>query len=224
MCGRYAFYSPAEAVRQYFSVDSELDLQPRYNITPTQDVPVIRRRDGGRELVLLHWGLVPFWAKEKSIGNRMINARAETVAEKPSFRNALKSRRCLVLANGFYEWQKTSAAKRWDQLCLIIAHHQEASPTPAWSGKWRSVTLYGMSAASRFDRTLYQLPRPASHAEVFVGSHPAQGHGFKPSVACVSAFARGRGRRLLYPGERYLSGLHWRSGWRGPTGLGMRTQ
>ena len=132
MCGRYAFYSPAEAVRQFFSVDSELDLRPRYNITPTQDVPVIRRRDGSKELVLLHWGLVPFWAKEKSIGNRMINARAETVAEKPSFRNALKSRRCLVLANGFYEWQKTDGAKQPHYICM-----QDERPM-AFAGLWES--------------------------------------------------------------------------------------
>ena len=132
MCGRYAFYSPAEAVRQYFAVDSELDLQPRYNIAPTQVVPVIRQRDGSKEMVLLHWGLVPFWAQEKSIGNRMINARAETVAEKPSFRNALKSRRCLVLANGFYEWQETGAAKQPHYICM-----QDQRPM-AFAGLWES--------------------------------------------------------------------------------------
>lgn len=132
MCGRYAFFSPAEAVRQYFAVDCELDLPPRYNIAPTQAVPVIRQRDGSKELVLLHWGLVPFWAKEKSIGNRMINARAETVAEKPSFRNALKSRRCLVLANGFYEWQKTGAAKQPHYICM-----RDQRPM-AFAGLWES--------------------------------------------------------------------------------------
>jgi len=132
MCGRYAFYSPAEAVKKYFSVDTDLELKPRYNITPTQDVPVIWRRDDTSELVMLHWGLVPFWAKEKSIGNRMINARAETVADKPSFRNALKSKRCLVLANGFYEWKKTDAAKQPYFICM-----KDQRPM-ALAGLWES--------------------------------------------------------------------------------------
>ncbi|HSG97830.1 MAG TPA: SOS response-associated peptidase [Woeseiaceae bacterium] len=112
MCGRFAFYSPAEAAAALFGVDAVPDLEPRYNIAPTQDIAAIRNsKEGGREFVLLRWGLVPFWAKDPSIGNRMINARAETVAEKPSYRNAYKHRRCLVLADGFYEWQRGGDVK-----------------------------------------------------------------------------------------------------------------
>ena len=83
-----------------------LNLPPRYNVAPTQDVPAVRLRAGARELALLRWGLIPAWAKDPSIGLRMINARAETVAEKPSFRSALAKRRCLIVADGFFEWQK----------------------------------------------------------------------------------------------------------------------
>ncbi len=112
MCGRFAFYSPAEAAAALFGVAAAPDLKPRYNIAPTQDIAAIRNsKDGGREFALLRWGLVPFWAKDPSIGNRMINARAETVAEKPSYRNAYKHRRCLVLADGFYEWQRGGDVK-----------------------------------------------------------------------------------------------------------------
>jgi len=112
MCGRFAFYSPVEAAAALFGVDASLDIKPRYNIAPTQDIAAIRNdKDGERELVMLRWGLVPFWAKDPSIGNRMINARAETVAEKPSYRNAYKHRRCLVLADGFYEWQRQGETK-----------------------------------------------------------------------------------------------------------------
>jgi len=159
MCGRYAFYSPAEAVRQYFSIDNELDLQARYNIAPSQDVPVIRRRDGGKELVLLHWGLVPSWAKEKSIGNRMINARAETVAEKPSFRNALKNRRCLVLANGFYEWQKTGAAKQPYYISI-----QDQRPM-AFAGLWESWDKGGdpLESCTIITTTANRLVAPIHH-------------------------------------------------------------
>ena len=112
MCGRFAFYSPTEAAAALFGVSGSLDVEPRYNIAPTQYVAAIRNdKDGERELVMLRWGLVPFWAKDPSIGNRMINARAETVAEKPSYRNAYKHRRCIVLADGFYEWQKQGSTK-----------------------------------------------------------------------------------------------------------------
>jgi putative SOS response-associated peptidase YedK len=109
MCGRYAFFSPHEAVLGYFELpDSTAPLEPRFNIAPTQQVAAVRAiAGGGRELALLHWGLVPPWAKERSIGSRMINARAETLREKPSFRIPFDQRRCLVLADGYYEWQVT---------------------------------------------------------------------------------------------------------------------
>jgi putative SOS response-associated peptidase YedK len=112
MCGRFAFYSPSEATAALFGVRSSVAVVPRYNIAPTQYIAAIRRDDDHQpELVMLRWGLVPFWAKDPSIGNRMINARAETVAEKPSFRNAYRSRRCLILADGFYEWRKEGEQK-----------------------------------------------------------------------------------------------------------------
>lgn len=112
MCGRFAFYSPSEATASLFGATSSVEVEPRYNIAPTQYIAAIREDEqDAREVVMLRWGLVPFWAKDPSIGNRMINARAETVAEKPSFRNAYKKRRCLVLADGFYEWRKEGDAK-----------------------------------------------------------------------------------------------------------------
>ena len=111
MCGRFAFYSPAEAAAALFGVSTTIQLKPRYNIAPTQDIAAIREAGSERELVMLRWGLVPFWAKDRSIGNRMINARAETVAEKPSYRAAFRHRRCVVLADGFYEWRRENDAK-----------------------------------------------------------------------------------------------------------------
>jgi putative SOS response-associated peptidase YedK len=130
VCGRFCFFSPAEAVARLFGVDSAVDYPPRYNIAPTQDAPAVRATEGGREFVALRWGLVPFWARDAKIGNRMINARGETVAGKPAFRDAFRRRRCLVLADGFYEWQKTTAGKQpW-----LIA---QASGEPfAMAGLW----------------------------------------------------------------------------------------
>lgn len=114
MCGRYALHSPGKAVADLFGLIEEPILQPRYNVAPTQPVPVIRikPRTGRRELALLHWGLVPSWADAPGIGNRLVNARAETLAIKPSFRRALQERRCLVPADGFYEWKRNGRQKQ----------------------------------------------------------------------------------------------------------------
>ncbi len=112
MCGRFAFYSPSEAAAALFGVSGSIPVEPRYNIAPTQYIAAVRNgEDNERELVKLRWGLVPSWAKDPSIGNRMINARAETVAEKPSFRAAYSRRRCIVLADGFYEWRRDGDVK-----------------------------------------------------------------------------------------------------------------
>ncbi len=113
MCGRFTLRTPANLLVERFMLDSTPDLAPRYNIAPTQDVAVVRATpEAGRQLALLRWGLIPSWAKDPKIGNRMINARGESVAEKPSFRSAFKRRRCLVLADGYYEWRKIGKAKQ----------------------------------------------------------------------------------------------------------------
>lgn len=113
MCGRFAFYSPGEATAALFGVNGAPPIDARYNIAPTQYIAAVRNdSEDGRELTMLRWGLVPFWAKDPSIGNRMINARAETVAEKPSYRAAYRHRRCVVLADGFYEWHTEGGVKR----------------------------------------------------------------------------------------------------------------
>lgn len=112
MCGRFAFYSPHEAVVRLFGVATAPEIEPRWNIAPTQFIATVREAGGPREVAMLYWGLVPSWAKEKSIGARMINARSETLGEKPSFRNAFRRRRCLILADGYYEWQRAGAVKQ----------------------------------------------------------------------------------------------------------------
>jgi len=106
MCGRFTQRHKPEEVVERFEVDpDDLIAQPRYNIAPSQTLAAVRQGEG-RELFACRWGLIPFWAKDSTIGNRMINARAETLAEKPSFRRAFAARRCLIPADGFYEWLK----------------------------------------------------------------------------------------------------------------------
>jgi len=105
MCGRYELHSHPAAIALAFGLAHPPDVHPRYNIAPMTDVPVIRvNTEGHRELVRMRWGLVPRWAKDPAIGSKLINARGETLAEKPSFRTAYRRHRCLLPANGFYEW------------------------------------------------------------------------------------------------------------------------
>lgn len=111
MCGRFTLTADPKKIKETFPwLKIPAGVQPRYNIAPTQPVPVVPN-NGENRLDLFNWGLVPFWAKDPSIGNRMINARAETLAEKPAYRNAYKRRRCLILADGFYEWQQQKGSK-----------------------------------------------------------------------------------------------------------------
>ncbi len=120
MCGRYSFTVPPEAMRWLFALTGPLpNFEARYNIAPTQDAPVIRLNaaSGERKAAMFRWGLVPSWSKGPDSRHLMINARAETVAEKPAFRAALRHRRCLVPADGFYEWRKEGARKQPYRIC-----------------------------------------------------------------------------------------------------------
>ncbi|MEM7173246.1 MAG: SOS response-associated peptidase [Pseudomonadota bacterium] len=113
MCGRYTLTSPLESVQELFDFPERPNLEPRSNIAPTQEVPAIRHgQDGAQHLVMLRWGLIPAWAKDAKIASRLINARSETVGEKPSFRQAFAKRRCLVPADGYYEWRTSNGDKQ----------------------------------------------------------------------------------------------------------------
>jgi len=113
MCGRFVQYNLLQAVQQIFNIDTiSFEVIPNYNVAPTQDILAVIKHNNENKLEKLHWGLVPFWAKDISIGSRMINARAETVAVKPSFRTAFKKRRCLIPADGFYEWKGEKGKKQ----------------------------------------------------------------------------------------------------------------
>jgi putative SOS response-associated peptidase YedK len=111
MCGRFTQRKPAKVIEEHFGVEVP-PTQPSFNVAPTHNVLAIRSGDGGRDAAWLFWGLVPAWAKDASAGSRFINARSETVAQKPSFREPFKRRRCIIPADGFYEWQKTGGGKQ----------------------------------------------------------------------------------------------------------------
>lgn len=114
MCGRFALRNPPRSVQHHFDLPETINLSPRYNIAPSQDVAAVRHLPGRnfRQFSLLRWGLIPHWAKDMKIGYRMINARAETLADKPAFRAAFKNRRCIIATDGFYEWRHSGRTKQ----------------------------------------------------------------------------------------------------------------
>lgn len=134
MCGRFALFASPEVLAEYFALADvpKGSLAPHYNLTPGQDIAAVRvDRDGARRLHALRWGLVPFWAKDASIGRRLINARLDGLKDKPAFREALARRRCLIPASGFYEWGVDAAGKKQPYFV-----HARSEPLLALAGLW----------------------------------------------------------------------------------------
>jgi putative SOS response-associated peptidase YedK len=147
MCGRYGFGNPARLAELPLGVDlaaSLPDLQPRWNITPSQGVVLVRETSAGREATMARWGLVPFWADDPSIGNRLANARGDTIAVKPSFRAAFARRRGLMPADLFYEWQVIDGAKAKQPWCIRLPGDEPF----AMAAIWESWTPKGNPEAS----------------------------------------------------------------------------
>lgn len=135
MCGRYSATLPPDAIRELFRVATGLNLQPRYNVAPTQEAPVIGLDEAGeRALKMFRWGLVPRWSKEMPKSAPLINARAEGIAEKPTFRDAFAKRRCLVLADGFYEWPQDKTVKERKPWRIVATDR----PAFAFAGIWEA--------------------------------------------------------------------------------------
>lgn len=133
MCGRFALKAPPAELIARFGLDECAEFAPRYNIPPGTDIPVIRQSPEGRRVLhLLRWGLVPRWAKDADIGARLVNARGESIAEKPSFRDAFRRRRCLVPADGFYEWKADGRFKQPYYVSL------KSGEPMAFAGLWES--------------------------------------------------------------------------------------
>ncbi|MDQ7092741.1 SOS response-associated peptidase [Desulfosporosinus sp. PR] len=132
MCGRFSFVALVDIIERFRLIQFEFDFVPRYNIAPSQPVPVVIRQDGKNSLHLFKWGLIPYWAKDASIGDKLINARAETLEEKPSFRGLLARKRCLIIADGFYEWKEEGRRKKPYRITL------QDGKSFAFAGLWDS--------------------------------------------------------------------------------------
>jgi putative SOS response-associated peptidase YedK len=130
MCGRFNILTNLHEVATLFGVSKPPDFPKRYNVSPTQTIPIVKAEDGKRSIALVRWGLIPSWAKDAKIAYSLINARGETVATKPAFRSAFKKRRCLIPATGFYEWEKRGTKK------LPHHFHLKANALFAFAGLW----------------------------------------------------------------------------------------
>lgn len=184
MCGRFTVAVPREDLLDEFGVsEPPFDIRPRYNLAPSQIAPVIRRGDDGAlSLSGFRWGLVPFWAREENVGNRLINARAESLATRPAFRWAFRQRRCLVPADGWYEWRKEGPGK------LPMWIHLRSRRPFAFAGLWerwgpRSTPLYTFSIVTAeaapairdiHDRMPVVLPREARERWLDPTAPPAE--------------------------------------------------
>ncbi len=134
MCGRFVSSSPPDELARYFDVDqvSETVLDPSFNVSPTNDVYVVVETGGVRRLDAFHWGLIPFWAKDRKVGQKMINARAETLAEKSAYKRPFQRRRCIIPADGFFEWKKVPGQKAKQPMFI---HRNDGEPM-AFAGLW----------------------------------------------------------------------------------------
>lgn len=200
MCGRYALHAHPDVIVLQFGLPAAPQMKPRFNIAPTQEAPVVRVDAGHkREWVWLRWGLIPSWSKDPSIGARMINARAETVAEKPSFRNAFRRRRCLVPADGYYEWKVEGGRKQ--PYFLQFASGEPFAMAGLWE-PWRSpegaltetyaiVTTEAAGTARQIHDRMPVILAPPDYEGWLSGADP--GELLRPwagpalSVRCVSA-------------------------------------
>ncbi|WP_354702205.1 SOS response-associated protein YedK [Paraconexibacter sp. AEG42_29] len=176
MCGRYSLAGPNPAnLRERFALGDEVPVRRRWNVAPGDDIlAVTTSREGERRPDILRWGFVPFWAKDPKVGYKMINARSETAAEKPAFRDALSRRRCLILADGFYEWQPRAGQKKKQPFWITRADGEPFAFAGLW-GTWhapddsvlRSCTIITTAANDRLTAIHDRMPvmLPSAHEE-----------------------------------------------------------
>jgi putative SOS response-associated peptidase YedK len=188
MCGRYALTSPPEIITERFKLLWSPNVSAHYNIAPSQMIPVVRLTMQGRELAFLKWGLIPSWTKDPAIGARLINARAETIADKPAFRNAYRRHRCLVPADSFYEWK--AIGKRKQPYCIGMADHTVFGMAGLWE-HWlnpageriETVTIITTNANELVGQVHDRMPliiQPDDYAAWLDSSNPKGGELLKP--------------------------------------------
>ena len=181
MCGRFSLTISGDEVAKYFQVKEVQDCLPRYNIAPSQEVvTIVQGLQSQRQLKAMRWGLIPSWSKDVKIGSKLINARGETVAEKPSFRNAFKHRRCLIIANGFYEWQNLSNSKQ--PYYIHLKSRQPFAFAGLWS-VWNSGQTEEVLSCCIITTEANELMKPLHHRMPVILSRDAYSQWLGPNVS-----------------------------------------
>jgi len=206
MCGRYTNALTWRQIVELYRItqpgpEAAPNLAPRYNLAPTQIAPVVRPLpDGGRELALLRWGLVPFWAKDAKIASQCINARAETVATKPAFREAFKRRRCLVPADGFYEWKLAADGKKQPYRIVM----QDGSPM-TFAGLWEANVGLGIESFTIVTTTPNETLAPLHDRMPVILAPEDHDAWLDPSRDEAPLLRPYLGSMRFYPVSRYVS-------------------
>lgn len=159
MCGRFALYSDPRTLARHFGVEVPADLRPRYNVAPTQTIPILRQEGQGRQFALARWGLIPHWAKALETGYSTINARAETVAAKPAYRSAFRYRRAIVPADGYYEWRSVPGSKAKQPYFIALRDQEPMAFAGLWE-RWRSPEGEDLESCSIIVTEANELMRP----------------------------------------------------------------
>jgi putative SOS response-associated peptidase YedK len=192
MCGRYELHTHPAVLALLYGVPFPEDMKARYNVAPSHELPIVRvNRDGKRELAAMRWGLIPHWAKDKSIGYKTINARAETVATAPAFRDSFKWRRCLVPATGFYEWRKVAGGKQPYHLGMIDGSpfafaglwSRWKSPQDEWIDTFTIVTTEANELTGKIHNRMPVILAPEDYARWLDAEAPDAGELLKPYPA-----------------------------------------
>lgn len=209
MCGRFSETISFDDLLEYFQIaEVPAHWLPRYNIAPSQEIPAIRMEENVRRLGMLHWGLIPFWAKDPNIGNRMINARAETADKLPAFRTAFRQRRCLVVASGFYEWDKTGGSRqpyhiaRADQKPMAFAGLWERWEDKVGKGIVESCAILTTDANEEIGRLHNRMPVILDFKDFDLWLDP-QEHRISELKALLHPFPNGA--LHLRPVSRYVN-------------------
>ncbi len=159
MCGRFALYSDPFTLARRFEADAPPELSPRYNVAPSQNIHIVRDEGEKRHFALARWGLIPHWAKDIKIGYSTINARAETVASKPAFRSAFRHRRCLIPADGFYEWQTIPGSKVKQPWFIALRDREPMAFAGLWE-RWQSPEGEELESCSIIVTEANEIMRP----------------------------------------------------------------
>jgi putative SOS response-associated peptidase YedK len=188
MCGRFTLAEEIDVLQERFEFENtQIDFKPRYNIAPGQASPVVAM-NGSRRLLMMRWGLIPSWAKEVSIGFKMINARVETLSEKSSFKRLFKEKRCLVLADGFYEWKKTEKTKTKIPVRFVLKSREPFAFAGLWD-IWQSPEGHELCTFTIITTEANDIVKPYHDRMPVILEREAEGEWLNPKMSDIKSLS-----------------------------------